>query len=190
MRARSLLLPFASILSFTAARPARADFVPDPKLAEPVAPPPTRPYWYGYQTLVVDGVSAAFLAGTTSSPLLGLVGYLGYVVGGPIVHGVHHRDGAVAVDLLLRLAAPFAGFVVGTDNVHCAPPGGSLEDTFCKLNGGVMGAEVTMIAVSLFDAMVLSWGSEPVPPEAARQTVAPTFALTSGGGVAGLGGSF
>jgi hypothetical protein len=47
-----------------------------------------------------------------------------------------------------------------------------------------------MVAVAIFDAAVLGWESVLVQRELARTTVAPTFAVTSGAGIAGLGGSF
>jgi hypothetical protein len=191
-RSRLLFLLVASVVTFTAARPARADFVLDPKVAEP-DPPPT-PRWYGYQTLGVDAISAALVAGTSAVPLLGVVGYLGYVVGGPIVHGVHHRDGALVLDLLLRLTAPIAGFAIGAASARCAAPpstgDNALSDAFCPLAGGVAGVEVGMLAVSLFDATVLGWDSVPAHRELASRALAPTLAVTPGGGIAGLGGSF
>ncbi len=47
-----------------------------------------------------------------------------------------------------------------------------------------------MLAVAIFDAAVRGWESVPVHRELARPVVAPTFAVTSGGGTAGIGGSF
>jgi hypothetical protein len=119
-----------------------------------------------------------------------VAGYLGYLVGGPIAHGAHHRDGALAVDLLLRLTAPVAGFAIGASSARCATPASTSSDAFCPLAGAVVGLEVGMVAVAIFDAAVLGWDSVPVHGELARPAVAPTFAVTSGGGIAGLGGSF
>ncbi|HVU03841.1 MAG TPA: hypothetical protein VHE30_18910, partial [Polyangiaceae bacterium] len=81
-----------------------------------MAPPSTRT-WYGWQTLIADGVSAAALTAgevsfsaqgskeTATPTALLLIGLSGATLGAPIVHWSHGRAGAGFASLGLRLSA-------------------------------------------------------------------------------------
>jgi hypothetical protein len=69
--------------------------------------PPTEHRWYGWQTIIVDGLAIplAFLSPWAALPVYGL--------GGPIVHILHGHAGRGAGDFGLRLAGPVVGATVG-----------------------------------------------------------------------------
>lgn len=87
-------------------------------------PPPERPSskrmsWYGWQTLLVDAGSfvlgqAGGQAGGAGGSLLSVTAFLGYVALAPAVHGFHHRDGALLLDMALRIALPLIGAVASS----------------------------------------------------------------------------
>ncbi|MFO0562648.1 MAG: hypothetical protein U0269_31815 [Polyangiales bacterium] len=99
--------------------------------AEPLLSPSDRPSsarsdagWYGWQTLAVDGSSAAFiLAGlavtfaTNSGAAFATsltLGGIGLIFGGPIVHWAHGYTGKGLISLFgLRLGIAAGGFVIG-----------------------------------------------------------------------------
>src|SRR4051794_39143549 len=60
---------------------------------EPSVPTEQETAWYGWQVLLADGASFALMASAIAarSPVPGLVGVGGYVLGGPLVHALHQR---------------------------------------------------------------------------------------------------
>lgn len=74
--------------------------------------------WYGWQTLVLDGAThsvaalALFAEATQEiGALIGVVGGLEYLLGGPVVHWAHGHGGRGAASLGLRLATPIVAVV-------------------------------------------------------------------------------
>jgi hypothetical protein len=124
----------------------------------PAAPPPAaRRQWYGYQTLIVDGASLV------TAPIV--VGLGGLVLGGPIVHLVHHRPLAALASLGLRTALPTAGAYIGLSAAGTChdkqEPGRLLGSCFMHgfselIVGGLVGATIA-IAV---DASTLAFETD------------------------------
>ena len=71
-------------------------------LAESMTPAEPR-QWYGGQTLLVDGVSAALAL------VMPAVGATGFVFGGPGLHLSHGRPGIALLDLGLRVGLTVGG---------------------------------------------------------------------------------
>lgn len=75
--------------------------------------------WYGWQIALVDLAAAGAIVGgvkvmsgkslddarRVSAPFLA-VGALTYLIGGPVIHGLHHNPGAATRSLLLRIVLP------------------------------------------------------------------------------------
>jgi hypothetical protein len=195
MRLRTFLSATTLLLAATSASAARADFVPDPAAGLPPPPEQRALRWYGYQTLALDGVAGLLFAGASKAPVLFAPGYLVFLAGGPAVHAAHHRDGALVADVVLRLAVPVAAGFVGMSTAHCATQsstlGDALYEALCPMAGFGVGAEIGMLATSVFDAIVLGWESRPVHVEArAHPAWSPTLAMGAHDVAAGVGGVF
>jgi hypothetical protein len=167
--------------------PSGNDTTPEPSAATapPAAAEPAPLQWYGWQTILVDAVSAATL-----------VGLLAYPVGAPIVHAAHGRWVTAGLDAGLRLALPLLSGWLAFQAAYrpctgdCSNvwfPTGTTE----ALVAGVVAAG----AVSIFDAAVLSW--EPRAPESVPAATphtglqwTPTAIAVRGGALAGIGGRF
>jgi hypothetical protein len=72
------------------------------------ADPPANERWYGYQTLIPDGISIiAFLGSITSG--IEEIGYIAagtYALTGPIVHGAHGHWDRAGLSLGMRVLLP------------------------------------------------------------------------------------
>ncbi len=167
----------------------------------PAAKPPTRA-WFGWQTLLVDGVSLGTVplevgtgsfANTPSASYLLLGSLTTYVLGAPIVHAAHHHWRMGALDLGLRAGAVAVGSLVG------AAAGGSPTSCDGRVagclgaggNGLVAGAAIGAALASVVDASFLTWDSRPAETgQAQKLTVTPLAQVSGRGGVAGLMGEF
>jgi hypothetical protein len=130
--------------------------------------------WYGWQTLVVDGVAVASLplAGVVSSGgnenaaqsiLVG--GLLTYYIGAPTVHFAHGRVGIGFASLGLRVALPIVGAGLAVATCHDdTGEFGCFGPVFLGLAGGI-------ITPIVLDAAV--FGYEPEPTEAAARNSFP-----------------
>lgn len=144
----------------------------------PPPPAPTEAYWYGGQTLAVDGISAAAVLGAVVLPPLAIAGAGGLVLGAPIVHLVNDRPGAAVVSLALRTALPIGAGVIGYNlagscNRNAATESGSFLGP-CFLHGwneAAIGGLVGMGVAIATDATLLARGTRPVTPPA--DSVAP-----------------
>ena len=105
--------------------------------------PQTESRWYGWQTLIVDG-------GSILTAPIG-VGVVGYVIGAPIVHGVHGRWTTAAGSLGLRIALPLTGAMIG-QAVLCE---GSCKGDFAGIPLFIGGAVGVGTAIAI-DAAVLA----------------------------------
>jgi hypothetical protein len=126
------------------------------------APPdgPTRTRWYGWETLMSDGLSVA------TFPIY--VGAGGFFLAPPILHASHGRWGAAGVSLALRVALPLAGGLFGDWRDDC-----TLERKQIDGGCGIPGATIFFAALGAItaitiDAAVLSY--EQVPLATARTT--------------------
>jgi hypothetical protein len=118
-------------------------------------PTVTEKNWYGWQNLSVDAGSIGFALG--GAPVVGLIGYL---VGSPIVHGVHHREGAVFGSVTMRIFFPIIGGVIASN--RCPQEDGRgdpLSCTVATLEGVLLGG-VTAIIV---DDVALGFEEVPAP---------------------------
>ncbi len=152
-------------------------------LAETSAPAPER-RWYGWQTLLADGLSvAAFVAGGVDDspmPMLSFLGVAGYLGAPAAIHGVHGRGALAATSVLLRLGLPATGMMLGAAMADCSD--GMLS--FCPLGEMVLGGLVGMGAAVVIDAVVAWDARPPAPPTApppTRSTRRPSLSLTSAG---------
>lgn len=163
----------------------------DDSADDPAPSPPMR--WYGWQTLALGGASLLLMGASSqsSSPgaatVLFVPGFLGYIAGGPAVHGFHHRDGALLADLGLRIALPLLSGAAAIASEHCSP-----EQLFCPLAQAMTGAAVGAGAAVLVDALLLSWDPRTTtsPADDARGGWSPTVAVGPRGVTAGIGGAF
>jgi hypothetical protein len=164
-----------------------------PSRAEPVEPqaPSVPGEWYGWQLFVVDVASDLTILASSSvsdtggaSTGLAALGGLSGVVGGPIVHGVHHRSAGLVVGSLgLRVGLSTFGMAIGAAQGTCPPPtcsGGEFCFNFnvtpCVPQTALVGAVVGLVIAQFIDDTFLS--TEPahaLPPRATA--VAPTLRI-------------
>jgi hypothetical protein len=122
--------------------------------------------WYGWQLMIVDGAAIAAGAVATAkprnddgdsepvNPIVGpwAMGYLVGLVGGPVVHFTHRRWGTGFISLGARaLAGPL--FALPGVAGYCAATAGV---TNCSETGALWGLFGGLVAVDLFDALVLA----------------------------------
>ena len=168
----------------------------------------THSRWYGWQTLVSDGISfvamptlaasASKTDGASASFTALAVG--GYFLAPPIVHFAHGRAGAGLGSLGLRVAMPFLGAVVGGEAMRK----GSCHE-LCGFNDGtLLGGALGVIGAVAIDATVLSYeqvdddersrsrrGDARQAPAQKRFTFSPAFGPRKEGGFdLGVGGAF
>jgi hypothetical protein len=206
MRPPFLLLFSAAAIVLAVEVPARAD---DSAPTDP--PPPAVTQWYGWQTMLTDGLSVGLLsAGAVSDNTgaqwpLGIAGLTGFTFAAPAVHAAHGRWGLAAADLGLRVAAltlgAFVGGEVGSATVPPSPcdrlPGASgcitpfLYGMDQTVSGALVGAALGGLVASAIDATVLS--REKVLPKEGTGTGfswSPSLAPMKDGIAAGVTGRF
>jgi len=139
--------------------------------------PRTETKWYGWQTLLVDGVTSTtglLLIGSGNYELqdagLGiLVG--GYALGGPVVHWANGQVGKGFASLGLRVGAPLVAGLSGA-LVGAAFSGDSCGGRVCNDTGVAVGAVLGtvggVIAALVIDTAVLARKTVKVEPEVAR----------------------
>lgn len=116
--------------------------------------------WYGSQTLAVDATSIGLvIAGARMhSSEWSTLGFFGYALGGPVVHGFHGHGEKALGSGVMRLGLPFgfgfAGYAATDDG----------ESMFSGLYGFVIGSLIGVGTAITLDASVLAW--EPRPIEA------------------------
>lgn len=150
---------------------------PSPEKAErPATNAETESHWYGWQTLLSDGLA---IAATPLAPPLGAGLYL---LGAPIVHIVHLEGFNVLKSLGVRVISPVVGGLLGI----AASDG--CDGFLCQLEGGAVGVLVGAGIAVVVDAALISWEKVPVekPVEKKSATIVPI--LTPGR--IGLGGTF
>jgi hypothetical protein len=127
------------------------------------APPPTPPgrpaeeeeesRWYGWQTLIVDAAATALTIGYYQQ---WGYGYVGFIIGPPIVHFAHGRVGIGFADMGVRLGAPVllavGGFLLGGGG----GPNGSSRDLGTSAAGAVIGFLIGYTGAIALDAAVFA----------------------------------
>src|SRR5262245_33494029 len=115
-------------------------------------------HWYGWQTLLLDGAATGtILLGTTNPEGVGiaLAGLVGFVVSGPVVHGIHERPaGRVLGSLGLRLGLPLLGGIVGSSVADCrdAEDFDDVGGAYCQIGYIGLGGLVGLGAAAIADA--------------------------------------
>jgi len=147
----------------------------------PQSPSPAR-RWYGWQTLLCDGLSLALLFGGAATQVgsLPVVGAFGLLLATPIVHGAHGNPAAY-VSLGLRLVSTFAlvfgfGELLGAalaENESRGSPGKALVYL------GVAGLATTIA----LDAALFAWDRSPGKSMSARAGVRPWLDARGAGGL-------
>jgi hypothetical protein len=197
--------PAASTADTAAAIPVDAPAHAVVAYAPPAPTPARQAEWYGWQTLLVDGVaigtiplelapSASFTRTPSASYLL-LASVSTYAIGAPLVHIAHGHTGRGLADLGLRVGAVAAGGIAGaalgkpgTPSACEANLAGCLAESS---NGLAVGATIGAVLASLIDASLLARETKPAEMAPSPSfTWSPLAAMTKGGGTAGLQGSF
>jgi len=147
---------------------------------------PPRTEWYGWQILASDAttlVTSTLLLGSLRNENYGLVNlYGGFVLGGPIVHGVHGNPGRALGSLALRVVLPTAGGLIG-----CAAYDGHNEFFGC-LPGAALGLAIGMGGAIALDSGVLGYTDG--KPEPRTLGVVPSASFSRTGATFGLQGIF
>lgn len=168
--------------------PPEATAAPAPAAARPEASQPAREEtrWYGWQTLIADGVSIAILFPVPPA------GLAGYALGGPIIHAAHGRWGVTFASLAMRVLTPPLGAIIGAglDTKSC-----NNGDFICIPTGLVVGLFIGAGVAIAVDAAFLSNETvkeEPAAPKksARRPFVVPVLAPRPGGADVGVVGRF
>lgn len=155
--------------------------------AAPGAPPQElRHHWYGYETLLSDGISGALLLGGSipeAGPYFLGAGAIGYSLGAPIIHLGHRRPLTGLASFALRVPTPL---IIGgaIASASCARGGGD----FCGYVA-VPPAIALMALAVVVDAAFLSHEVRRELPRgyaAAPLRVTPTLALTRRQALLGL----
>jgi hypothetical protein len=158
--------------------------VASPAAAESTPSPPTESVWYGWQTLVSDGISLELAvigaAASSGAPRYALVGAgaAGFVLGPPVIHLAHgHWDKALGSLALRALPAILLarGFTTYSDG--CAGDcNGPSSTSVPFLVAGI----ATAALVPWIDSLVIA--REDAPIRAASFTVVP-ITIRNGAGV-------
>jgi hypothetical protein len=112
----------------------------------------TRSEWYGWQTLIIDGVAVASLPLAYYSPPVIIGSLTAYTLGPPIVHLAHGKVGTAFGSLGLRVGMPLVGAFVGQFFGHTGEWGNT---------GAYVGGLVGAIGAQVIDATVLTFEDVP-----------------------------
>ena len=169
--------------------------VAQPSASSAVATPPgtaarvaTEDRWYGWQTLIVDGVAIVV---TPLEPAFGIGTYL---LGGPVVHTANGRPLIGIGDLGLRAGAPFVVGIAGALIGAAINEGNGWNSS--EFGGFVLGFFTGIVSAVVIDASLLARERVPVTDDAARSapraaSIAPLLSPRPAGGVdVGVGGTF
>jgi hypothetical protein len=142
--------------------------------------------WYGWQTIVADGLSLAVLVGGAAGDA-GLfigVGYGGFVLSAPIAHIVHENPGRAVGDLGLRIAVPLIAASIAHSRHACSDP---YMEHDCNV-WVALSAVGSMVVVSAIDAAFLTYERLPYGRRVAGWS--PVLVPTSDGMLGGVVGTF
>jgi hypothetical protein len=168
---------------------------------------PSNTRWYGWQTLILDGMSFATFAVSEATQTDGGVSLalLSYLIGPAIVHAGHQQWGASGASVALRLVLPLAGLISGMmATPACSgsnPCGAGVQPGDSNPDGGrnaLLGVGLGTLAASLLDGFVLARQPNESQARGAmgplrhepRAAPRPTAGFVRGGAVGGLTVSF
>ena len=135
-------------------------------LADEPPTPRERTVFYGYQNMVVSYSGLLlFSARGLSLSATSIAGATVFLLGSPVVHGIHGDDGRrIAGSLAFDVALPFLGGLIASstakDEPGCANVnGGCLHDDIDRTSRGVM---IGMAIAPLLDGLLLGWKTVPI----------------------------
>lgn len=141
-----------------------------------------RNHWYGYQTLLSDGLSFSLLLGSADSEAFGWAGLIGYGLGPAAIHGNHGEWLSAGLSVGMRFALPYLGAKIGSDP----------EPFFGFDAGALLGVFVGITAAVVLDSTVLA--RTKVPGKDKTAGLAPSFRplllQSKQGSLLGLAGTF
>jgi hypothetical protein len=146
-------------------------------------PRKTETRWYGWQTLIVDGVALAVMIPAAHEEELEAVAYvmLGDVIAAPIVHARRGHWGRFGASLTIRGVLGIATVAGVIDAADC--------HDLCSKNGEVA-ALIPFVLASALDAGVIAREDVPPPPPRTPPSLTPTVITRPGNVLIGVAGSF
>jgi hypothetical protein len=149
--------------------------------------PQPQPKWYGWQVWAADAASLALTAACVSKTDGDCLWTLpGYLLAGPIIHGVHNHPGRVLGSVALRVGAPLVGAYLGLQSVDCS----HTDNNACGLGGFLGGLAVGAVAAVMIDGVLAVDDSTPSPRPTPARSVTPTVSVAGGNTVFGVVGRF
>ncbi len=146
----------------------------------PAAPEPPRPTyrrWYGWQTLLADGL---WVASASVQPALAPIGYLTFA---PLVHAAHGHPGKPFASLGVRVGLPLGGLLLGA-GAGAFVDGGEFFGAPLGLVSGLVGAIV-------MDAAVIANEDAPLSARSPRRAILwPNATVTANAASVGFAGFF
>lgn len=149
--------------------------------------------WYGWQTLIADGLSLSTIVlgasiddGTSRGPdsastSLLWIGFLGYEAAPAVVHAGHRNPGRAFGSMGIRLGMPLAGAFLG------ASLASDCDSNLCEAGGAGIGVLLGMAGAIAVDAAVFSYDDARRSP-ARRGGLLPLVAVSRQAAWIGLGG--
>ncbi len=160
---------------------------------------PSKPRWYGWQSLAVDGgalalgVTALFVKGDTQrsedvASGLAIAGGVAYGAGAPTLHLLHDKPWHALGSFGMRGALPALGAVLWSATVTCPPPG--QEYGKCGTGPLIFGAAAGALVAMALDATLLRWERPRVEAQSQASLGLAPVVSTNGGRELRLVGTF
>lgn len=138
-------------------------------MGPPALPPPTEEEpqyetrWYGWQTLIADGVSLGLVVGGGYANSGGVVyaGIMTYFLAPPIIHFAHGHVGKGFLSMGLRVGMPIALGLGLAAASNCSSGG------YCGLGEFALGFGIGMAGASAIDSAAIAWEKVPAEPSVA-----------------------
>ncbi|APR76861.1 Hypothetical protein A7982_02208 [Minicystis rosea] len=157
----------------------------------------TKRYWYGWQSLIVFGVSTTItiVPSVLGGAVVGLpLGIGGLVLGGPIVHWANGNVGKGFIGLGVNIGAigllGAAGIGIACASTSCSGEWGALG----VFLGGTIGGGLGALTAAIIDASVLAYGERSEQTAKARSreiaSLLPSVDVRPDRAVFGVMGSF
>ena len=135
--------------------------------------------WYGYQPLIADAISISLFLGGAASTTDGVTtaGYLGFILGTPIIHMAHGNIGKGFGSLGLRVGVPLTAAAIGAiSGLIIASRSGDRDEA--AGTGAIIGASIGVAGCVVIDAAGFAYTKELVEERAVTTArPRPTFTL-------------
>ena len=164
-------------------------------------PMPEKPQrtWYGWQTLVVLGISTGTIALSTLdrngsvAAITVPIGLGGFLLGGPIVHWAHGKTVKGFISLGMNAGAVLVGAGVGA-SVSCAAGCSSSQGGFFVFFAAAVSSGIALVSANIVDVAVFAYDERPAQRPASVGglpfTLAPTLDVRKDRASFGLMGTF